>query len=63
MPKIAEVAAKRQDAEAIGFIGEDKHLWEALMPFFTQKTMSFENATDEKFITAAKELAMQGLNK
>lgn len=64
MAEIAEVAGKCKCACAIGFIGEEKPLWEALLPFFAQKkTMSFENATEEKFITAAKELATQGLNK
>ena len=63
MPEIADTAAKCKDAGAIAFLGEDKHLWEALIPFFTQRTMSFENATEERFITAAKELALQGLEK
>lgn len=63
MSKIAEAAENCKGACSIGFIGENKALWEALVPFFTQKTMSFENASDEKFITAVKELAEQGLTK
>ena len=63
MPEIADTAEKCKGAGAIGFIGEDKALWEALVPFFAQRTMSFENATEERFITAAKDLALQGLNK
>lgn len=65
MPAIAETAARcnREQACAIGFIGENKDLWEAMVPFFTCPSMTFETATDERFITAAKELAKQGLNK
>ena len=47
---------KSGNAASVGFI-ENNEAWQKLLPFFTQKTMSFEIATDEKFITAAKELA------
>ena len=57
-PEIAKTASaiKSGDASSIGFI-ENSEFWQILLPFFEQKTMSFETATDEKFITAAKELA------
>lgn len=57
MPEIAAAAEKYKSAGMIGFTDEDMRLWEALVPFFAQKTMSFETAADERFITAAKELA------
>jgi len=58
-PEITKVAmqCKTEDACSIGFLGEDKVLWEALLPFFMQKTMLFEDAEDEKFIQKGKELA------
>ena len=64
-PEIAKVAekCKSDDAHSIGFIGDDKALWEALVPFFAQKTMMFENSADEKFIAQGQELAVQGLTK
>ncbi len=57
-PEISNVAevVKSEFAGSVGFL-ENKELWEKLIPFFTQKTMMFENATDENFINAAKELA------
>lgn len=57
-PEIAKTASaiKSGDASSIGFI-EDNEFWQILLPFFEQKTMSFETATDKKFIAAAKELA------
>ena len=57
-PEIAKTASaiKSGDASSIGFI-ENSEFWQILLPFFEQKTMSFETATDEKFIAAAKELA------
>ena len=59
--EIAEVAKKFKgdNASSIGFIGDDKALWEALVPFFSQITMMFENSTDEKFILTGKELAQK----
>ena len=64
MPEITDTAARCKDqAGSIGFIGENSALWEAMVPFFTRPSMTFETAADEKFITAAKELAKQGLNK
>ncbi|MBE6679463.1 MAG: hypothetical protein E7598_02960 [Ruminococcaceae bacterium] len=64
-PKISEVASiyKTDEAASIGYIGDDKELWEALVPFFTQKTMMFETATEEKFINVAKELAQTAFTK
>ncbi|MBQ8836811.1 MAG: hypothetical protein IJ002_04810 [Clostridia bacterium] len=62
-PEIAKVAEKFKsgDAKSLGFMGDDKDLWEGLMPFFVQKTMMFENSTDERFIAQGQELAVQGL--
>lgn len=62
LPEIVTVAdtVKSSDAASIGFIG-DNNLWQVLLPFFAQKTMSFEAATDERFINAAKELAKSKL--
>ncbi|MBR5538965.1 MAG: hypothetical protein IKU61_03615 [Clostridia bacterium] len=58
IPEISEVAeiVKNGNSSLPAFI-EDREFWEILLPFFKQKTMSFEFATDEKFISAAKELA------
>ena len=53
---------KRGNASSIGFVGADKALWEALIPFFSQKTMMFENSTDERFITIGRELAQNAFN-
>ena len=60
-PKIAEVAkqCKNNDACSVGFIGENKALWEALMPFIEQRTMMFENSLDKKFIDIGQVLANQ----
>ena len=65
LPEISETATKLKTNEAVsvGFIGDDKQLWEALLPFFRQKTMMFENALDEKFISVAKELAKKEFEK
>lgn len=62
-PEIAEVAKnfKNDVASSVGFIGSDKALWEALVPFFSQRTMMFENAIEEKFIDQGKELANRSL--
>lgn len=61
-PEIAKVAknVKNESAASVGF-SENKELWGKLIPFFSQKTMMFENATDEKFINIAKELAKTSL--
>ena len=59
--KVAEII-KLDDPYQAGFIGGTE-VWEKLIPFFKQKTMSFENATDERFITAAKKLAEEQLDK
>ena len=63
-PEIADVAKnfKSDNAASVVFIGDDKALWEELVPFFAQKTMMFENSVDEKFIEKGMELALQGLN-
>ena len=62
--EITEVATnfKSSEASSIGFVGNNKELWEALVPFFAQKTMSFENSTEEKFITLGIELAQKAFN-
>ena len=59
--EIAKVAKdfKEDGATSIGFFGKDKELWEPLTPFFSQKTMMFENSVEKRFIEAAKELALQ----
>ncbi len=36
-------------------------VWERLLPFFVQKTMSFERSKDERFINIAKELALSAI--
>lgn len=58
MPEIKSIAntVKNGEAASVGFI-ENNEAWQKLLPFFMQKTMSFEIATDAKFIAAAKELA------
>lgn len=63
-PEIANVAKaiKGDAAASVGFIGSDKDLWEALVPFFKQKTMMFEDSFDERFISKGQDLANQGLN-
>ena len=61
VPKIAETASICKESGTIAFSGTDKTLWEAMIPFFTQRTMSFEDAKDERFINAAKELASKQL--
>lgn len=62
-PEITEAAKKfkSEEASAVGFIGEDKDIWEGLVPFFKQRTMIFENSVDEKFISQGKDLAKQAL--
>lgn len=62
-PEIAETARlfKSENASSVGFIGEDKALWEALIPFFIQRTMAFENSSEERFITLTKELASKAI--
>ena len=62
IPKIAK-EIKSNQALSIGFIGDDKDTWEALVPYVIPKTMMFELSTDEKFITQGKALAKQGLSK
>ena len=61
--KIAETAklCKGEETCSLGFVGEDKALWEALTPFFIQRTMMFENSSEERFISAAKEMASSAL--
>ncbi len=61
--EIAKAAkkCKSESALSVGFIGNDKTLWEALVPFFTQRTMMFENSAEEKFIEQGQKLAMQGI--
>lgn len=58
-PEIADVAKKfKSEATlSIGFIGDDKALWKALVPFFAQRTMMFENSAEEKFIMQGQKLA------
>ena len=62
-PKITEVAkeCKNDNASSLAFLGSDKELWEALLPFFRQRTMIFENSFDEKFIKIGQELANKAL--
>lgn len=61
--EIPEMAKQIKSSEScsIGFIGEDKDTWEALVPYIAPKTMQFEVSTDEKFIALGKELALKGL--
>ncbi len=61
---IARTASKfkSENALSIGFIGEEKALWEALTPFFAQRTMMFETSSDERFIAKGIGLAMQAFN-
>ena len=42
---------------------ESSNLWCRLIPFFKQKTMAFEVSSEERFITAAKELALKQFEK
>ena len=64
-PEITEVAKKfkSENAQSLGFVGENKELWEALVPFFSQRTMFFENAKDERFINIGQELAKKAFEK
>ncbi len=55
--QITETAETCKEACAIGFLGEDKVLWESLLVHFTCPTMMFEDALDERFISQGKELA------
>lgn len=58
LPDIAKVAEiiKLDDPYKSGFIGGGD-VWYTLIPFFKQKTMSFETASEDRFILAAKNLA------
>ncbi len=64
LPDIAKVAEiiKMDDPYKAGFIGGGE-IWYHLIPFFKQKTMSFETATEEKLLLATKKLAMQTFEK
>ena len=58
----AAKTVKSNESSSIGFVRHDA-LWEILLPFFKQKTMSFEIATEEKFIHFAKDLAQKQFEK
>ena len=60
-PKITEVAEEYKKHLSLDSVKENTDMWEALTPFFIQKTMMFENSVDEKFINIGKELAHQAL--
>ena len=60
-PEIEKVAEKCKATGNVDFVTCDMDLWEALVPFFTQRTMMFENSTEEKFIDIGKELAEKAL--
>ena len=53
-------AIKENNQNMYSFCSND-NAWSRLIPFFQQKTMSFEIATDKKFINFAKELAKEKL--
>ncbi len=61
IPEIADIANnfKATNAFSIGIIGDDKTLWEELVPFFNQRTMLFETSSDNEFIEKGKDLAMK----
>ena len=63
LPDLAAVWASKSYEN--GFAGEDRTLWEALVPFLSRSTMRFEDPvpTDAKFTDAAKALAKDGLAK
>lgn len=63
LPDLAAVWASKSYEN--GFTGEDRTLWEALVPFLSRPTMRFEDPaqTDAKFTDAAKALAKDGLAK
>ena len=63
LPDLAAVWASKSYEN--GFTGEDRTVWEALVPFLSRPTMRFEDPapTDAKFTNAAKALAKDGLAK
>lgn len=58
-PEMENVAKKYKTEGSIDFAKENKDLWEELVPFFKQRTMDFESATDEKFINQGTTLALK----
>ena len=64
-PKISEIAkkVKAEGENALNTIEDNKELWKALVPFFSQKTMIFENSEDETYIKIGQDLAQKAFEK
>ncbi len=62
--EIAQMASKIKSGSASSTVfTENAELWKAILPFLERRTMLFEDAKEERFLSFAKELASKEFEK